>query len=306
MNSRSPKIATEILRLRFSQMAVNDGIKNGKFKVPIHLAMGHEALAVAVSAIMGEGDKLILSHRNLAYHLARLGLLKEIWDEYLLKPSGLNGGQSGSMNLTNPRRGIVYASSILGNNFPVATGVAMAEQMALTKNLTIVLGGDGSIEEGAFYESLILAKTLGLGVIFIIENNDWSLATRVKERRCQIDLALLAKSIKIKYARLSGNNPGKYIAQLKQLRSYALSKKTPVCIEVDVATLGDWRGPVAPQYPQGKFINYHAGMAPNISFDQSPIIKQDASDPVFVVKKYLKEPVVGKMRRIVLKGINLL
>ena len=144
------QIATEILRLRLSQMAINEGIKRGKFKVPVHLAMGHEAIAVAVNAVMGDKDKLILSHRNLAYHLARSCPLKSIVDEYLLKPTGLNRGRSGSMNLANPKRGIVYASSILGNNFPVAVGVAMAEKMLSRKGLTIVLGGDGSIKKALF------------------------------------------------------------------------------------------------------------------------------------------------------------
>ena len=137
-------------------------MKKGQFKVPIHLALGHEAVAVAVGTIMGKGDKLILSHRNLAYHLARQSLLKEIWNEYLLEPTGLNAGKSGSMNLANPSKGIIYTSSILGNNFPVATGVAMAEKMLSTKNVTIVLGGDGSIEEGAFYESLLFLKSNNL------------------------------------------------------------------------------------------------------------------------------------------------
>lgn len=298
------KIAEEILRLRFSQMLVNEKIKEGKFKIPIHLAMGHEAIAVAVAATMGKDDKLVLSHRNIAYHLARLGSLREIWDEYLLKPAGLNQGRSGSMNLANPKEGVIYTSSILGNNFPVGAGVAMAGKMLQKKGLTIVLGGDGSMEEGSFYESLILAKTLGLSILFIIENNDWSLATQIKERRCQIDLAALTKAIRVKYAQLSGNDPYKYITGLKKLRGYALARKMPICIEVKVATLGYWRGPVTPQSPKGKFINYHAGVAPDINFDQDPIIKQDASDPVFVVKKYLSVPVVARMRRTVAKNIN--
>ena len=178
----------------------------------------------------------------------------------------------------------------------------MAEKMLAKKNITFVLGGDGSIEEGAFYESLILAKTLGLSILFIIENNNWSLATRIKERRCSIKLEDLVGAMDIKYAELTGNDPYKYIAYLKKWRNYALARKTPVCIEVKVATLGDWRGPVTPQFRQGKFINYHAGAAPTISFDQSPLIKQDASDPVFVVRKHLTPALINQMRRSVMKG----
>ncbi|MFH1088343.1 MAG: thiamine pyrophosphate-dependent enzyme [Patescibacteria group bacterium] len=285
-------------------MAINEGIKDKQFKVPIHLAMGHESIAVAVNNIMSKNDKLILSHRNIAYNLARSHALKAVWDEYALKSNGLNQGKSGSMNLANPKEGIIYTSSILGNNFPVATGVAMAEQMRSDKNLTVVLGGDGSMEEGSFYESLVMAKTLGLSILFIIENNNWSLATRIKERRCQIDLAALAGAVGIKYVKLTGNDPYKYMVNLKKLRSYTLSKKSPVCIEVDITTLGDWRGAKTPQYPKGKFINYHAGAAPNVSFDRHPIIKKDASDPVFVIKKYINAPMMNKIRNLVSKDLK--
>lgn len=300
------KIAEEILRLRFSQMLINEGIKNKEFAVPIHLAMGHEAIAIAVSSIMEKDDKLVLSHRNIAYNLAMASCFKDIYDEYLLRPTGLNQGKSGSMNLANPQKGIIYTSSILGNNFPVATGAAMAERMLSKKNLIIVLGGDGSIEEGSFYESLILSRTFGLSILFVLENNNWSLATDIKERRCKIDLAILSKAIGIKYANFSGNDPYRYIAELKKLRDYSLLKKAPVCVEVKVATLGDWRGAIMPQYPKGKFINYHAGGAPNIHFHNSPIIKQNVDDPVFVIKKYLQSSAIEKIRQSILKEIDFL
>ena len=304
MNNRPEKLITEILRLRFSQMAINEGIKNKKFNIPVHLAIGHESIAVAVNAIMGKNDKLVLSHRNVAYNLARSHTLRDIWNEYALKPNGLNQGKSGSMNLANPKEGIIYTSSILGNNFPVATGIAMADKMRSDKNLTVVLGGDGSMEEGSFYESLVMAKTLGLSILFIIENNDWSLATRIKERRCGIAIDILAKSVGIKYAKLTGNNPYKYITNLIQLKKYALSKKSPVCIEVGINTLGDWRGPVTPQHPRGKFINYHAGAALNISIDNHPIIKKDASDPVFVIKNHVNASIIDKIRSLVSKDLG--
>ena len=104
------KIAEEILRLRISQISINEEYKAGKFKIPVHLALGHEAIAVALNHIFQDGDKLILSHRNMAYNLVRLGKLRPILDEYFLKPTGLAGGKLGSMNLINPSRGIIYAS----------------------------------------------------------------------------------------------------------------------------------------------------------------------------------------------------
>jgi len=283
------KIAKDVLRLRFSQMIVNEDYKQGKFKIPIHLAFGHEAIAVAVNKIMKEDDKLILSHRNIAYNLARLGTLKPILNEYYLKSSGIMNGKTGSMNLINPSKGVIYSSSILGNNFSVAVGVAMSQKVSSTTGITIVLGGDGSIEEGSFHESLIMFKSLNLSGLIIIENNEWSMATRINERRCGIDLAKFTEAYDIKYENLKDKDPYQLIPKIEKLRNYSLSKKEPVCIEIPVTTLGDWRMKT-PEFPDGKFINYHAGPAPSIDLKNcQAIINNSDEDPVYVLSKLFSQ-----------------
>src|SRR3989344_920180 len=101
MDTRDIEVAKEVLRMRLSQMIVNEKYKAGLFKIPIHLAMGHEAIAVAVDAVMKENDRLVCSHRNIHYNLARAKALKPILDEYLLKKEGLAHAELGSMNMAN-------------------------------------------------------------------------------------------------------------------------------------------------------------------------------------------------------------
>ena len=67
--------ARQVLQLRYWQHLLNEDLKQKRFRVPVHLAMGHEALAVAVSAAMSESDQMALTHRNVAYNLARAGSL---------------------------------------------------------------------------------------------------------------------------------------------------------------------------------------------------------------------------------------
>jgi len=298
------KITLDVLRIRLAQMFVNEDYKAGKFKIPIHLAFGHEALCVAVNEMMEEEDKLILSHRNIGYNLARERRLRPILDEYFLKSSGLMGGKIGSMNLINLSKGIMYSSSILGNSFSVAVGIALAQKILSQNGITIVLGGDGSIEEGSFYESLIMFKSLQLNPLIIIENNEWSMATRINERRQPINLEKLCEAHDIKYAQLSGNDPFQYIEELKKLRRYALEFISPVCIEVFVTTLGDWRMKT-PEFPNGKFINYHAGPAPSVDLkNNTPIIRTNEDDPVFVVSKRFNEIAFKEMSNLVLEEIR--
>lgn len=303
MSSDNKKIIHDVLWLRIAQMIVNEEYKAGKFKIPIHLAFGHEAIAVAMNHFMQDGDKIILSHRNIAYNLARLGRLKPVLDEYFMKPTGLARGKLGSMNLINPQNGIIYSSSTLGNNFSVAAGVAMAQKILPQKGLTIVLGGDGSIEEGSFHESLLMLKSHNLGAFVIIENNEWSMSTRISDRRCPIDLEKLTSSYDIKYEKLSGNDPFLYLEQLKKLRKLALDGM-PVCIEVMVTTLGDWIMKT-PENPDGKFVNYHAGPAPTIELKDWPLlIKTSEEDPIFILNKYLSQSDLEEMSREIRQEIN--
>jgi TPP-dependent pyruvate/acetoin dehydrogenase alpha subunit len=298
MDKNFEKITHEIIRLRLSQMIINEEYKLGKFKIPIHLALGHESIAVAINNIMQKEDKLILSHRNIEYNLVRLGALKPILDEYLLKPTGLMQGKFGSMNLINPKRGIIYTSSILGNNFSVGAGVAMNQKMSQNNGITMILTGDGAIEEGSFHEVLLMLKSLELSALVIIENNDFSLGTRINERRCPIDLKKFSEAFEIKFVKLSSNDPTEYIKKLNELREYSIKNKTPVCIEVILTTLGDWMMNTV-EDPDGKSIIYHAGPTPSVSLDNNMILKNTVEDPIFILKKNIGEKAINDISKII-------
>lgn len=275
-------LATKVLYVRLAQLIINEDYRNGLFKIPIHLALGHEALAVALAAVLEADDRLILTHRNIAYNLARSRSLWKIRDEYLLLPSGLAGGRLGSMNLAEPALGIPYASSILGNDFAVGAGVALALQQQ-GKGIAVALGGDGSIEEGAFYETLVLARSLSLPLMVVIENNEWSMATHVSERRKPIDLRKLAESVGLSYHTLQDNDVDEYAKALADIRTEAL--EGPVVVEVAMHTLGDW---VKQEESGSRPINYHSGPAPTIRFDGADaVIARTADDPVFVLEEKL-------------------
>jgi acetoin:2,6-dichlorophenolindophenol oxidoreductase subunit alpha len=283
------QIGMDIIKIRVGQMIVNEAYKNGEFKIPIHLAFGHETIAVAIDRIMEKDDKLVLSHRNIAFNLARTKNLKKILNEYFLNENGINEGKLGSMNLMNSEKGLAYTSSILGNNFSVATGIAYAQNVKENKSIAIVLGGDGSMEEGSFHESLLMCKSLHIPCFIIIENNEWSMATSINQRRCEVNLEKFAEAYKIKYAKLEGNNPEQYIQKLKELRKFAVENSEPVCIEFNVTTLGDWIMK-NDEHPDGKFINYHAGPAPTVELEKCPaIIKTSEQDPVYALKELMDE-----------------
>jgi TPP-dependent pyruvate/acetoin dehydrogenase alpha subunit len=286
MTKNDLNIIKKILWLRLAQVTVNELYKNKEFVVPIHLALGHEALAIAVDSAMQRYDNLFLSHRNIHYNLIRMGTLKEELDEYYLRKSGIGKGKLGSMNLYNKEKNISYTSNILGNNLLVGCGFSLGNKIKNVNGVVFIVTGDGAVEEGAFYESLLFLKSNALPAVIIIENNDWSLATKTNERRASIDFDKLAGSLGVEYLHLEGNNPFEYQEKIKSFREKALKNKTPVLIEAKLVTLGHWYME-HDDYPDGKFINYHCGPAPEVQEQEYPLIRSSVDDPLYVLMQYL-------------------
>lgn len=274
----NPKeLAKRVLEVRLWQHLINEELKRGRFRIPVHAAFGHEALAVALDAILAPGDQLALTHRNMAYQFARARAFEPVYQEYLLSPDGAGRGALGSMNLTQPERGIVYTSSILGNNLPVSCGLAFAHKLRGADAAVFALTGDGAMEEGAFYESLLFARSHRLPLAVLIENNDHSLASKIAERRSPIDAGRLAAALDIPYQPLSGNDVTLYSQTFARVRAEAMAG--PVVVEAKVRT----------------FCN-HAGATPgwatdprSISLSDGLIVEHSSDDPAFMAAQLAGE-----------------
>ena len=256
-------------------MEINEELKKKRFKVPVHLGLGTEALVVAVSSIIDDEDNLLLTHRNAAYNLVRATDPMNVVHEYELSRSGAAFGQLGSMNLSIPESGVVYASSILGNNVSVACGFAYGQRMSDNNSITVVLTGDGAMEEGAFYEGLVFAKSHELPLILIVDNNDYSMASAISQRRCSINLELFCKSIGINYLMLGGNDVNAYVKDLEEASSLVRTNSSPIVVEAQTTLLNQHAGST-PGWPSDPMqVHLSAGL----------VIVEDKSDPVFVLKE---------------------
>lgn len=279
-------VIRELIRTRLVMLAVNSKVRQRTFKIPLHLGLGHEAIAVAVTAIKEPQDCLVLSHRNMHYNVANQLDPQKIVQEYLLETSGAGQGQYGSMNLIQPEKGLVYTSSILGNNLCVAAGIAKGNTVLegssdTAKSATFVVTGDGAMEEGAFYEALLMAKTAKVPMIVIVENNGWSMYTQIHERRFPINLEKLGSSLSVPVLQLKSDDVVDYAEQLKDLRAKAIEERTPVIVEVLLHTLGDYWTEESPGNPS-RIINYHHGLAPKIEQTDDPEVAGSPQDPVSV------------------------
>lgn len=257
-----------LIKLRIWQLKINEMIKANRFNVPIHLGIGHEALALALNKTMGMEDQVCVTHRNCVYNLVESMSLETELDYYLNNSNLVK--KMGSMNLAIPKTRIKYASSILGNNFSVGAGLALGKKIKKEMGRIYVLTGDGAIEEGAFWESLIFMKSNSLKMTIIIEDNNFSLGSSKEERRCSISIKEVCRAMNIKYIEAFGNN---YMRLLKELDADSNSDK---CIVIDAKV---------------KTFNHHAGATPGwtgdtrqLNIENEIICGTEVEDPISFLK----------------------
>jgi TPP-dependent pyruvate/acetoin dehydrogenase alpha subunit len=267
--------AGRMIQLRLWQHLVNELLKQKAFSIPIHLGFGTEAMVTAVDEMLHSSDELVLTHRNAVFNMARAASLQPILDEYLLLPSGYGEGKLGSMNLSNASGGISYSSSILGNNLSVACGLAFARTLQAKSGVVCVVTGDGAMEEGGFYESLVFAKSHGLRILFVVDNNDYSMASRIEERRCPIRIDLLCQAIGIPCHLLQGNNLADYVKTTQSVRQSIEDNGTPACIEFRTVLLNQHAGPT-PGWPTDPLrIDINDGLLIGNTFEDPLIALRD-------------------------------
>ncbi|HET7119890.1 MAG TPA: thiamine pyrophosphate-dependent dehydrogenase E1 component subunit alpha [Solirubrobacterales bacterium] len=134
-----------------------------------HLCSGQEAVPVGIGAVLDERDRVAGTYRGHGHALACGVGIQELLDELLGRATGVNGGRSGSMNVTSLEHGYVGSYGIVGASSAAALGAAMAVRSK--GGLAVAYFGDGATNQGYFLECLNFAHVFALPVIFVCENN---------------------------------------------------------------------------------------------------------------------------------------
>jgi TPP-dependent pyruvate/acetoin dehydrogenase alpha subunit len=155
---------------RFEESLVE--MSNAKhFKSHYHLYIGQEATAAAVVELLRKDDKLTTTHRNHGHVLARGAEPRAAFSEILGRANGLNGGRGGTLHMSDPERGFLPTSSVVGGCIGLALGGAYAQQRRGKGGISVAFFGDGSLEEGISFEAMNIAALWKLPAVFICENN---------------------------------------------------------------------------------------------------------------------------------------
>jgi len=154
-----------------------------KMRCPTHLSIGQEAVAAGVGLALRRDDFAVSTHRAHAHYLGKGGDLRAMIAEIYGKATGCSRGRGGSMHLIDLAVGFEGSTAIVASSIPVGVGLALSAQLHGTDQLCCIFLGDGAVEEGVFYESANFAAVRRLPVLFLCENNLYSVYSPLSVRQ---------------------------------------------------------------------------------------------------------------------------
>lgn len=223
-----------MLRIRRVQERIESLYLQDEMKTPVHLYIGQEAVAAGVCAALEKSDYISSNHRGHGHYLAKGGGLNALIAELHCKKTGCSKGYGGSMHLVDVSVGHLGSSSIVGGGIPIGTGLGLAIKMKKTERVSVVFFGDGAADEGVLYESMNFAMLKKLPVIYILENNQWSVCSHVSSRQAGDNVFLKGASPDHLFAaKIDGNDVLRVYKTAVKAVERAKSRLGPSFIECD-------------------------------------------------------------------------
>jgi len=236
----------QLLRIRLVEEAIADRYSEQEMRCPVHLSIGQEAIAVGVCSALDRDDYLFSTHRAHAHYLAKGGDLRAMLAEIYGRQTGCAQGHGGSMHLIDLDANILGTTPIVGSTLPVAVGAAFGTWLRDESRVTVVFFGDGTTEEGVFAESLNFAALYRLPVLFICENNLYSVYSPLGVRQAESrDIAGIARAHGVAAATGDGNALEEVTALARHAVARARAGEGPSCL---VLSTYRWREHCGPNY----------------------------------------------------------
>jgi pyruvate dehydrogenase E1 component alpha subunit len=243
---------TQMTRIREFEERVKRTFEEhpGVIRGHTHLADGAEASIVGSIAALRAGDQLLTTYRCHGYPLALGTDAKAIMAEIYGRETGLCGGYGGSMHLTDVGRGFLGTSGIVGQGIPHAAGAAWAAQIRGEGQVVLSFFGDGASKQGAFHETLNIASLWKLPIVFVMENNNYNVYTRVEQEDANAaagePLAVKAKAYSMPGVTVDGGDPVEVYEHVSAAVERARSSEGPTLVESLVYRLSAHGNIIAP------------------------------------------------------------
>ena len=126
----------------------------------------------------------------------------------------------------------------MGGQIPLGTGLAFAQKYLGTNRVTLAYMGDGAINQGAVHEAMNLAALWKLPIIYIIENNEYSMGTSIARSSAGDPLTKRAGAFDMAAIQANGMDVDDVRAKTFEAVSLARTESLPTLMEIrDVSVL---------------------------------------------------------------------
>ena len=144
-----------------------------------HLYIGQEAIAVGVQAAKRAGDQMITGYRDHGHMLVCGMDPREVMAELTGRSGGSSRGKGGSMHMFSTEAAFYGGHGIVGAQVSLGTGLALANAYRGDGKVSWAFYGDGAANQGQVYESFNMAQVWKLPIVYVIENNEYSMGTAI-------------------------------------------------------------------------------------------------------------------------------
>ncbi|MDQ3621411.1 MAG: pyruvate dehydrogenase (acetyl-transferring) E1 component subunit alpha [Verrucomicrobiota bacterium] len=224
----------QMVRIRAFEFEALRHYNGGKMGGFLHLYIGQESLAVGCCALMGDDDHVITAYRDHGHALAVGMSMNECMAELFGKATGCSKGKGGSMHFFAPDKNFWGGHGIVGGQTPLGLGLAYAIKYKGLAGAALCFLGDGAVNQGVFYESLNMASLFELPVIYIIENNQYSMGTSLaRSSAIKGCLAERAEGFAMEWTRCQGQDIYEVRAVVQIALERAREQSRPTLVEID-------------------------------------------------------------------------
>lgn len=193
-----------MVRIRQFELAATNLFKRGQLKGTVHTYIGMEASGVGVCLALRTDDLIAGTHRSHGHNIAKGADLRLMMAELLGKETGYCKGRGGSMHIAAFETGSLGALAVVASGIPLAVGAALAFQMRAEDRVAVPFTGDAGGNTGNWHEGLNMAAAWKLPVVFVLENNQYGVSTRIDDVTNVHDLSLRAAGYGIPGVRVDG------------------------------------------------------------------------------------------------------
>ena len=216
------------------ELSIVENYNNWKMRCPVHLSIGQESSAVGICANLKKNDEVVTAHRSHAHYLAKGGSLEKMIAELHGKETGCAEGLGGSMHLIDLNQNITAAVPIVGSTIPIGVGKAWANKLNSANNIVVIFFGDGATEEGVFFESLDFAVLKNLKILFVCENNKYSVYSSLKKRQSKKrNLIKIAKAMGLNTQLFKDHDVLNIYKKTKKIIKTIKKKSVPYLIQIN-------------------------------------------------------------------------